>query len=237
MSLGQRIKQCRQECHLSQEKLAELVGVTRQAVTKWEADQSAPNTENLFRLAEIFGTTVDLLLTSEEAENRSMIEEVYAIIKQEEQQKANARRADIRRRVLWVLGVMGFYLTVYFLGRIIWCRSETNTVLGFLFYTRPTGEHSYLYGWLLSSGLFWWAMWLCAGAAALKKNYLARSSIIGFSAGLILGILFGPYPDGIPYGHGDYGWAIWGGVFLLSILVGVILERKKRSESPSKASN
>ena len=66
MTLGERIKSCRQDSGMSQEKVAELVGVSRQAVTKWEAGQSAPNTENLFKLAEIFGTTVDLLLPSQE---------------------------------------------------------------------------------------------------------------------------------------------------------------------------
>ena len=65
MTLGERIKTCRQKVGMSQEKVAELVGVSRQAVTKWEANQSAPNTENLFKLAEIFGTTVDMLLESE----------------------------------------------------------------------------------------------------------------------------------------------------------------------------
>ena len=53
MSLGEKIKACRQNAGMSQEKVAELVGVSRQAVTKWEANQSAPNTENLFKLAEI----------------------------------------------------------------------------------------------------------------------------------------------------------------------------------------
>lgn len=62
MTLGKRIKACRQQSGMSQEKVAELVGVSRQAVTKWETNQSAPSTENLFRLADIFGTTVDLLL-------------------------------------------------------------------------------------------------------------------------------------------------------------------------------
>lgn len=64
MTLGEKIKACRQAAGMSQEKVAELVGVSRQAVTKWEANQSAPNTENLFKLAEILGTTVDFLLTS-----------------------------------------------------------------------------------------------------------------------------------------------------------------------------
>ena len=66
MSLGERIKEQRKNSGLSQEKVAEFVGVSRQAVTKWEANQSAPSTENLFKLAEIFGTTVDMLLSSNE---------------------------------------------------------------------------------------------------------------------------------------------------------------------------
>lgn len=54
MSLGERIKEQRKSSGLSQEKVAEFVGVSRQAVTKWETGQSAPSTENLFKLAEIF---------------------------------------------------------------------------------------------------------------------------------------------------------------------------------------
>ena len=69
MTLGEKIKAQRKRNGLSQEKLAELAGVSRQAVTKWENGQSAPSTENLFRLAEIFGTTVDLLLKPEEKQN------------------------------------------------------------------------------------------------------------------------------------------------------------------------
>ena len=42
MTLGERIKACRQHAGMSQEKVAELVGISRQAVTKWESDQSAP---------------------------------------------------------------------------------------------------------------------------------------------------------------------------------------------------
>ena len=66
MALGEKIRACRQDAGLSQEKVAELVGVSRQAVTKWEANQSAPSTENLFKLAAVFGTTVDFLLASRE---------------------------------------------------------------------------------------------------------------------------------------------------------------------------
>ena len=87
MTLGEKIKACRQAAGMSQEKAAELVGVSRQAVTKWEANPSAPNTENLFKLAEIFGTTVELLLASQEA-GTSPAEQIYYLYKVEKGKKA-----------------------------------------------------------------------------------------------------------------------------------------------------
>lgn len=78
MALGERIRDCRQRLQLSQEKLAEMMGVTRQAVTKWESDQSAPSTENLFKLAELFGTTTDFLLEVEKSqEKKPAVAETY----------------------------------------------------------------------------------------------------------------------------------------------------------------
>ena len=112
MTLGEKIKACRQAAGMSQEKVAELVGVSRQAVTKWEANQSAPNTENLFKLAEIFGTTVDFLLTSQEAE-RSPAEQIHQLYKLEEEKKAKARRDKLRSNLLLTLAVIGGYLFIY----------------------------------------------------------------------------------------------------------------------------
>ena len=66
MELNERIKSCRQRCGMTQEQVAEAMNVSRQAVTKWENGQSAPSTEKLFKLAELFGTTVDLLLNRTE---------------------------------------------------------------------------------------------------------------------------------------------------------------------------
>ena len=76
MTLGERIKAFRKNAGMSQEKVAELVSVSRQAVTKWESGKSAPSTDNLFKLAEIFGTTVDLLLDSESG-GKTAAEELY----------------------------------------------------------------------------------------------------------------------------------------------------------------
>jgi len=61
MTLGKNIKEHRNRLGFSQEKIAALVNVSRQAVTKWEADQSIPCMENLFTLTEIFGISLNEL--------------------------------------------------------------------------------------------------------------------------------------------------------------------------------
>lgn len=53
-SLGEVLKQHREECKMTQEFVAESVGVSRQAVSKWENGTSDPSTSNLIALAKLF---------------------------------------------------------------------------------------------------------------------------------------------------------------------------------------
>lgn len=62
MDLGAYTQQLRKERGISQEALAEQVGVSRQAVGKWEQNLSYPSTENLLALAQIFGVSADTLI-------------------------------------------------------------------------------------------------------------------------------------------------------------------------------
>ena len=66
-TMGKRIVQHRKRLGLTQDALAEKLGVTAQAVSKWENDQSCPDITMLPRLAAIFGTTTDDLLGVEPA--------------------------------------------------------------------------------------------------------------------------------------------------------------------------
>ena len=61
-SLGEVLKQHREECKMTQEFVAESVGVSRQAVSKWETGASDPSTSNLLTLAKLFNTTAEELL-------------------------------------------------------------------------------------------------------------------------------------------------------------------------------
>lgn len=64
-TLGKRIMQHRKNMGLTQDQLAEKLGVTAQAVSKWENDLSCPDINMLPKLAELFGTTTDALLGRE----------------------------------------------------------------------------------------------------------------------------------------------------------------------------
>ena len=225
MALGERIKECRQNAGMSQEKVAELVGVSRQAVTKWEVNQSAPNTENLFKLAEIFGTTVDLLLDSDEGSKQSPAEQIYYLYKMEEEKKAEAKTKQRINNVRAALVVAVVYIIVYVVGRFVWCDFSQSSFIGWLFTTRPSGEHSYLYGWLLSSNLFWYAMAISAAPALFGKHKFSLVTTASFVLGIVLGMIFGPYTEGAAIGHDHYGWAIWGVIYLISIIVGILAER------------
>lgn len=63
-SLGETIRERRTALQMTQEFVAEQLGVSRQAVSKWENGTSDPSTSNLFALADLFGISVEELLKS-----------------------------------------------------------------------------------------------------------------------------------------------------------------------------
>jgi transcriptional regulator with XRE-family HTH domain len=227
MSLGERIKEQRKSCGMSQEKLAELVGVSRQAVTKWETDQSAPSTEKLFKLAEIFGTSVDLLIKNDEQNTQTPAEQIYYMYKMEQEQKRAAFKAKMKKNAIVALCIAAGYFLFYLIGRVIWCDREYCTFLAWLFSVRPSGEHSYLYGWLLSSNMFYITAAISILPSLLGKLLYSITTLSGFTVGFIAGVIFGPNP-GDKYGHTHYGWAIWGVIFFASVIVGIVLEILKK---------
>ena len=61
-SLGEVLKQHRTSCKMTQEFVAEALGVSRQAVSKWESGASDPSTTNLMALAKLYGVAAEDLL-------------------------------------------------------------------------------------------------------------------------------------------------------------------------------
>lgn len=67
MTLGEKIRSLRKTAGLSQEALAEKLGVSRQAVSKWENDNGMPETEKLITMAKLFDTSLDDLIGEEKS--------------------------------------------------------------------------------------------------------------------------------------------------------------------------
>ena len=77
MTLGEKIKETRKQCGLSQEQLAEKMAVSRSAVAKWEANNGLPDVDNLKALAQLLNVSVDYLLDDGEVIDEVAMREPY----------------------------------------------------------------------------------------------------------------------------------------------------------------
>jgi len=117
MTIGQRIAQKRKEQGLSQEALGEKLGVSRQAIYKWESDTALPEIDKLIALSKLFGVSVGWLLGVEEGvpqeakaappeADTELSEAQLAMVKEiVEQYLAAQPKSKPRRKWPWVLAV------------------------------------------------------------------------------------------------------------------------------------
>ena len=93
MTLGEKIASARKEKGMTQEMLAEQLGVTRQAVARWETGLSVPDAGMLVRIAGALDTTVNDLLGEEEPEQgRDLAAELEARNRQLAEREERSRR-------------------------------------------------------------------------------------------------------------------------------------------------
>ena len=67
IEIANRLIELRKKSGLSQEQLAEKLGLSRQAVSKWERAEASPDTDNLICLAKIYNVSLDDLLNSDQS--------------------------------------------------------------------------------------------------------------------------------------------------------------------------
>lgn len=70
MTFAEKLKSIRKKAGMSQEQLAEKLGVSRQAVTKWETDAGIPDIENIMAISALFDISIDELLSNERGANK-----------------------------------------------------------------------------------------------------------------------------------------------------------------------
>ncbi len=95
MTLGEKIKIARNEAGLSQEQLAEKMGISRSAVAKWEANNGMPDIDNLKVLSNLLGVTID-----------SLVDESKSFEKGKEQHKKVGNAVKKINSVMWGIALI-----------------------------------------------------------------------------------------------------------------------------------
>ena len=186
-TLGEKIMQLRQKQGLSQEAFGEKLGVSRQAVSKWETGQAAPDIDKIIAMSEIFEVSTDYLLkgVEEEAGESSIKEEPADNADQPESLwekiKRKARRLEFKSKKT-VFGVPLVHIKAGRAKGIIAVGLSATGVVSVGF---------------LSMGLLSWGI-LSLGLLATGTFSLGALSIGGISAGIFAlgGVAFGVFTLG-----------------------------------------
>ena len=121
--LPKNVTKYRKNKGLSQEKLAELMGVSRQAVTKWESGISNPSSDNLIRLAELLEIKVETLLGNDKEENGNNQKETDNKKEEGQQEEISMGKAP------WLFIGMSLLITTAY---IIYSRAQSSFSIGIL---------------------------------------------------------------------------------------------------------
>lgn len=144
MTVGEKIQKYRKDLNLSQEALGQKLLVSRQTISLWEKDQTVPTIDNLMRLSDIFGISVDEILNSENKEQNAEIQpnESYrfTFLKQELNEIYRLQRKSIYKRPI-IFTVLCILMIVFFIGS-----SAPDVMIGFSFGMFLTGAVSHIKG-------------------------------------------------------------------------------------------
>ncbi len=111
MSIGQKLSDLRKSKHLSQEEVADRLGVTRQTISKWETDQSTPDFDKIIPICELFGLSSDELLGNLNSnDNKDKKGESPSSMDIENKKENNIKK---RKKAIGIsLGVLFYFLSV-----------------------------------------------------------------------------------------------------------------------------
>ncbi len=118
MTIADRIQSLRKQKGMSQEELADAVGVSRQAVSKWESEQATPDLDKVVIMSDIFEVTTDYLLKGIEPVSTPDHKTMADVIDQKVLTKKNGTRA--KTILKWVLIGAGAVITIDLISMIIY---------------------------------------------------------------------------------------------------------------------
>lgn len=92
MTLGDKLSKLRKENNYTQEQLADVLGVSRQAISKWESNITYPETDKLIRMSELFDCSLDYLLKDKvETNNRVQIDDAVVLFRKRFSEKKSEK--------------------------------------------------------------------------------------------------------------------------------------------------
>lgn len=144
MTVGEKIQKYRKGLDLSQEELGQKLLVSRQTISLWEKDQTVPTIDNLIRLREIFGVSVDEILGFEtiEQNNEILPNELYRFTfsKEELSEIYRLQRKSVYKSPL-IFTILCILMILFFIGS-----SAPDVMIGFTFGMFLIGAVSHIKG-------------------------------------------------------------------------------------------
>ncbi|MGL5254004.1 MAG: helix-turn-helix domain-containing protein [Brevinema sp.] len=115
MNLSEKILRLRKMNGMSQDDLAEKVGVSRQSISKWESDQATPELEKVLLLAKVFSVTTDYLLHPSEVDELSI---KTTILEKQQQEILGQQRKQQNRQFAIISSFIAalIFVAIYFIG-------------------------------------------------------------------------------------------------------------------------
>ena len=118
MTIADRIQSLRKSKGMSQEELADRIGVSRQAVSKWESEQATPDLDKVVIMSDIFEVTTDYLLKGIEPVKTDDHKTMADVLDQRILTEKNSKRA--KTAVKWFLLGFGALLAVDLISMLIY---------------------------------------------------------------------------------------------------------------------
>lgn len=103
MTLGEKIVKQRKELNFTQEQLADIFGVSRQSISKWESDIAYPETEKLIELGKLFDCSMDYLLKEDVIEKVDLQNSILSEISKKVVTPQNKNKS---KKILKIIGII-----------------------------------------------------------------------------------------------------------------------------------
>lgn len=211
MGIGERIQSLRKTKGMSQEELANQIGVSRQAISKWESEQSTPDIDKVILLSELFNVTTDYLLKG---------------IETQKQTNQNKNRVDAR--IFSTNGTVCNFIGLI-VAMAIWIEKQvaSSVAIGMIFLAIGTMLHfmgQYIgYNRHIASKWFWIInIWIIV--------LMPLSCMFNFAQGVLGG--FGWYISPIPQMGNSYTLYVlfWLFYFIICTMTGILLFKKRDAQ-------